>query len=110
MYLDEEMNFNYHIGKVETKANKALALLRAVKGTDKIDTKKLIQIYKAIVVPHLEYAAPVCQAAGGCDRLNSIPRKGLAICAGGMTTGSREALEVELGVMPQALRREELSI
>jgi hypothetical protein len=27
-----------------------------------------------------------------------------------MTTGSREALEVELGVMPLALRREELSI
>jgi hypothetical protein len=61
-------------------------------------------------VPHLEYAAPVWQGSNGCYKLDSIQRKGLAICSGGVATGSREALEVELGILPLALRREELSV
>jgi ribonuclease HI len=110
VFLDEELNFNHHIDKTEAKANKALNLLRTVKSTEKINTKRLLQIYQAVVVPHLEYAAPVWQTAKGCSRLESIQRKGMVICADGMSTGSREALEVELGVLPLALRREELSV
>jgi hypothetical protein len=62
-FLDEELNFDHHIDKTEQKANKALSLLRAVKETEKVNCARLIQLYKAIVIPHLEYAAPVWQAS-----------------------------------------------
>jgi ribonuclease HI len=110
VHLDEELNFSFHLDKVEQRANKALSLIRAVKETEKVGTKRLIQLYKAIVVSHLEYAAPVWQASGFCNKLESIQRKALVMCMGGLTTSGRESLEVELNVLPLQLRREELSL
>ena len=107
--LDESLNFQSHISKVEQKANKALSSLKQVKFVENINTQKLIQLYKALVLPILEYASPVWQCADSA-KLEEIQRKGLALCLGAIRTSGREALEVELNMQPLEVRRMELSV
>ncbi|XP_045214175.1 uncharacterized protein LOC123564567 [Mercenaria mercenaria] len=63
-------------------------------------------LYTSLVLPQLEYAAPVWQIAN-CQPLQ---RKGLAVCLGLPTTSGKDAAEVLSGVLPLDFRREELSI
>ena len=60
-------------------------------------------------MPQIEYAAPVWQI-GNCSPLEKIQRKGLALCLGVTGTAVLEALDVEAGVKPLELRKEELAI
>ena len=78
---------------------KTVSLLRKVKETEGINTKCMLQLYKAFVTPQLEYAAAVWQI-GNCASLEKIQRKGLAVCLGVPGTASLEALEVEAGIKP----------
>jgi hypothetical protein len=70
----------------------------------------VLRLYTALVVPHLEYAAAVWQTSTHTHKLESIQMKGLALCMGGLKTGRREAMEVTLGILPLALRRDELAV
>ena len=118
--LDKRMNFQSHLEYVERKASTALGSLMIVGKTEKISPVNMIKLYKSIVVPHLEYAASVWQIAD-CGRLDKIQRKGLALSLGCMSAVSlpstfappdhpREALDVQAGVLPLSLRREELAV
>ena len=107
--LDEKMKFESHIDNVEKKAFRSLDLLRKVKETESISPKCMLHLYKALVAPQLEYAATVWQV-GNCDPLEKIQRKGLAMCLEIYSTAGIEALEVESGIRPLEIRREELSI
>ena len=107
--LDESLNFQNHITKVEQKVSKSISTLRQVKYVENISTKKLLQLYKALVLPVLEYACPVWQCADA-TKLEDIQRKGLALCLGAIGTSGREALEVELNVKPLEVRPTELSL
>ena len=107
--LDEKLKFETHIELVEQKALRWLDLLRRVKETELINTKCMLQLYRALVVPQLEYAAPVWQI-GNCGGLDRVQRKGLAMCLGIPGTAGIEALQVEAGVKPLEMRREELAI
>ena len=107
--LDEKMKFESHIEAVERKATRSLELLRKVKETEVINTKCMLQLYKALVVPQLEYAASVWQI-GNCTNLDRVQRKGLAMCLGVPSTAGIEALQVEAEVKPLEIRREELAI
>ena len=80
-----------------------------MKETEIISPNCMLQLYKALVIPQLEYAAPVWQI-GNCSPLEKIQRKGLALCLGVPGTAGLDALEVEAGVKPLELRREELAI
>ena len=53
----------------------------------------MLELYKALVIPHLEYAAPVWQI-GNCSPLEKIQRKGLALCLGVPGTADLDALAV----------------
>ena len=46
---------------VEVKAQKMLSALRILRKTEKIDPDNMVRLYKSIVIPQLEYAAPVCK-------------------------------------------------
>ena len=109
LHLDESLNFPNHIKKTEQKANKAIGLLRQIKHVEKISTVKLIQLYKCLICPILEYACPVWQIAEA-KLLEEVQRKALSLCLDTYATSGREALEVELGVKPLSIRRQELSI
>ena len=79
-----------------------------MKETEIISTSCMLQLYRALVLPQLEYAAPVLQI-GNCSCLEKVQRKGLAMCFGVPGTEGVEALEVEAGVKPLELRRAERS-
>ena len=107
--LDEKLKFDVHTEQIERKALRSLDLLRRVKETESISTKCMLQLYKALITPQLEYAASVWQV-GDCSVLEKVQRKGLAMCLGVPGTASIEALEVEAGVKPLRVRREELAV
>ena len=107
--LDEKLTFQEHIKTVEVKAQKVLSALRVLGKTEKIDPTNMIRLYKSIVVPQLEYAASVW-LSGKCEILDRVQRRGLAMCLGVPATASLEALQVEAGVLPLDLRREELAV
>ena len=77
--------------------------------TEKINPTNLVKLYRSLVVPQLEYASPVWQI-GDCSPLDKIQRKGLAIALGLPLTAGIEATEVEAGILPIDLRREELAV
>ena len=107
--LDEKLKFEVHVESVERKALRSLNSLRKVKETEIISSRCMLQLYRALVLPQLEYAAPVWQI-GNCSCLEKVQRKGLAMCLGVPGTAGVEALEVEAGVKPLELRREELAV
>lgn len=88
---------------------RSLDLLRKVKETEVINSKCMLQLYKALVAPQLEYATSVWHI-GNCSPLEKVQRKGLAICLGVPGTAGVEALEVEASVKPLEIRREELAV
>lgn len=53
------MRFERHTEQIEQKAMKAIGLLRKVKETEVLNTKCMLQLYKALITPQLEYAAAV---------------------------------------------------
>ena len=80
-----------------------------MKETEIISTSCMIQLYKPLIIPQLEYATPIWQMGNYCG-LEKIRRKGLAMCLGIPGTAGLEALEVEAGVKPLELRRDELAV
>ena len=78
-------------------------LLSKVRETEGINQKCMIQLYKALVTPHLEYASSIWQI-GNCDPLERVQRKGLALCLGALGTAGVEAVEVEAEILPVKVR------
>ncbi|MCG7878799.1 MAG: reverse transcriptase domain-containing protein [Candidatus Thiodiazotropha endolucinida] len=107
--LDSKLTFRLHIDSIERKALKASAALYVVGKSEQVSAKNMIQLYRSLVLPHLEYAASVWQI-GNCEQLNKVQRKCLALCLGTPTTAGLDALEVEAGVKPLDLRREDLAV
>ena len=107
--LDEKLSFQKHIDAIERKATKAAASLAIVGRSEQISAENMLKLYKSIVLPHLEYGSTVWQI-GNCEQLDKIQRKCLVLCLGTPATSGIEALEVEAGIMPLDLRREELAV
>ena len=57
--FDEKLTFQDHVKSVEVKAQKILSALRILGKTENIDPDNMARLYKCIVFPQLEYAAPV---------------------------------------------------
>ena len=108
--LDEGLTFSKHLDNLELKAEKTLSVLRRVSVTEKMSTRSMLQLYKALVIPQIEFAAPVWQNSTSVDTLNKVQRKGLSLCLGVSSTAALNSLEVEASVLPLELRREELYI
>ena len=49
-------------------------MLHVVGNSEPASAKNMIQLYKSLVLPHLEYAASVWQI-GNCEQLNKVQRK-----------------------------------
>ena len=109
VHLDETLSFSRHLSVLGRKAEKTLSALWQVSVTEKLSTKSLLQLYKALVIPKMEFAASVWQNSSSADTLNKIQRKGLALCLGVPATSALNAVKFEARVLPLELRREELS-
>jgi len=108
--LDEKLTFNEHIQQIEAKAAKALGLLHYAGKAERITPENMTKLYRSLVVPYLEYAAPVWQTSPSVNMLEKIQRKGLRLCLGSVGSASCDGLEVQANVLPLDLRREEMSI
>ena len=78
LILDGKLTFQTHMDSIERKTLKAAAALHVVGKSEQMSTKNMIQLYKSLVLPHLEYASSVWQI-GNCEQLNKVQRKCLAL-------------------------------
>ena len=53
---------------IERKAFKAATALHVVGKSEQVSVKNMIQLYKSLVLPHLEYASSVWQI-GNCEQV-----------------------------------------
>ena len=109
MTLDEKLKFEMHTEQLERKASKTMTLLRKVKETEVLNTRRMVQLYKALVAPQLEHAAAVWQIKNS-DSLEKIQKKGFAMYSGVPMTASVATVGVEARVKPLELRREDLAL
>ena len=57
VHIDPKLSFDKHIGKSINKANRILAVIRRT--FERIDSENFSFLFKGLVRPHLEYAAPI---------------------------------------------------
>ena len=60
---------------------------------EKLSTKSLLQLFKAILIPQMEFPAPVFQNGSSADTLNKIQKKVIALCLGVPATAALNAIE-----------------
>ncbi|MEW8547348.1 MAG: ribonuclease H family protein, partial [Candidatus Thiodiazotropha sp.] len=110
--LDEQLSFSAHIGVTEKKANRALHVIREVKGIARMSTRNLIRLYVSMVRPILEYGCTVWQTVSKSElkKLEAVQRKALALCLSLPSTAALDALEVAAGIPPLNLRYCEIAI
>ena len=80
--ISSSLSWSPHIDAVCTKARQLLGLLyRRFYGL--IDTKGMIELYRALIRPHLEYAVPVWapHLAKDIDKLEKVQKFGLTLYA-----------------------------
>jgi len=68
MWLDPPLNFTLHVNYAEATAKRAAArICNLFDGREGISIQLGVQLYKSLVHPHLEYAAPVKASANAKD-------------------------------------------
>lgn len=111
MTFDQKLTWADHIKDLETRCKKDLNLLRLVSGTSfGADKKTLLNLYKSLILSKLDYGAQAYHSACRTllKTLDIIQNHALRIATGAFRTTPINALEVESGIKPLTLRREEL--
>ena len=111
--LDSRLSMVKHIDHIKAKCSKRLNLFRCIAGTEYgADRKTLLYLYKALVLPIIEYGAVIY--AGASDntlkKLDTIQNSFLRIALGAMKTSPIPSLQVEAFIPPLHLRRMEQSL
>ena len=111
--LDSRLSMVQHIDHIKAKCSKRLNLFRCIAGTEYgADRKTLLYLYKALVLPIIEYGAVIY--AGASDntlkKLDTIQNSFLRIALGAMKTSPIPSLQVEAFIPPLNLRRMEQSL
>ena len=111
--LDSRLGMAKHIEHVKSKCAKRMNLFRCIAGTEfGADRKTLLQLYKTLILPIIEYGAVIY--AGASDnvlkKLDTIQNTFIRIAIGAMKTSPIPSLHVEAVMMPLPLRRMELSL
>ena len=110
LILDTKLNWEGHIEHIEAKTAKSLGALSCLAGsTWSTSYKGLRQIYQAMILPQITYAASVWYAPIYPDgkyrekairKLEAIQRKAAKIITGAFKTVSGPALDVEAFLLP----------
>ena len=111
--FDRRLSMRQHIQYIKVKCNSRLNLFRCLTSTcGGADRATLLRLYKAIVLPIIEYGALVY--AGGNEKallsLEAAQNSFLRIALGVMKTSPVSALQVESNIPPLSIRRRELSL
>src|SRR6266568_3835348 len=113
MVFDHRLTWSDHVVYVENKCATRLNLLSSITGQTWGGGKKvLLTLYRALVLSVIDYG---CQALTSAPsyvkaKLTIIQNKALRICCGSMRSTANASIEIECGIMPLDLRREQLSL
>ena len=110
MLLDRKFTLLPHIKTLTEKCQRDLNLMRMLRGTDfGSDKNSLLLLYKSLIRPKIDYGAIVynCASPTALKRLDNIQRKALIIALRALPTTPSVYLELEAGIAPLTLRREE---
>ncbi len=66
MYIDENLKWDVHIGKIIPKISAKISILRSLRNLVPIDNLTLM--YNAIVLPHFDYADIVLDSASSASK------------------------------------------
>ena len=73
LILYGKLTFQTHLDWIERKALKAAAALHVVGKSEQMSAKTMINLYKSLVLPHLEHVSSVWQI-GNLQQLNKVQR------------------------------------
>ena len=111
--LDSRLSMVKHIEYIKTKCNARLNLFRCIAGIDfGADRKTLLQLYRSLVRPIIEYGAVIYAAASEnqLKKVETIQNTFIRIALGVMKTSPIPSLQVESGIQPLYFRRVEQSL
>ena len=111
--LDSRLNMAKHMEHIKTKCSKRLNLFRCIAGTDfGADRKTLLQLYRTLVLPIIEYGAVVYAGASEntLKKIDTIQNSFIRIALGAMKTSPIPSLQVEAVIQPLCLRRMEQTL
>ena len=111
--FDRNLSMSGHIKHIKAKCSSRLNLFRCLTGSAcGSDRTTLLRLYKAIVLPVIEYGASMY--AGGKEKiltsLETVQNSFLRIALGVMRTSPISALQVEANIPPLSIRRMDLSL
>ena len=93
--LSSNLNWAPHVEATCAKARKLIGLLYR-RFYEHVDSSHLVEMYKIVVRPHLEYAAPVWapHLAKDVDNLENVQKFGLKMCMKSWDAGYQELLDL----------------
>ena len=113
LWLDNKYTWKTHIQHLETKCKKVINLLRAVAGCNwGADKQALMDIYKALMRSAIDYGCIIYGAAAKTtlQKIDRLQYRALRICTGLMKTTPINAVLIEAGETPLAIRRDKFSL
>ena len=105
--LDTQMDFSLQVDYAALKAKRAMAKVATLtNGRKGIPVRIGIDLYKALVRPHMEYAVPVWASITDkqVDKLQSVQVQCLKTVVGAKAHSSSSAVEVITGILPFRFR------
>lgn len=110
MLLDRKLSFRLHILKIKERCSRDMNLLRMLRGTDfGSDKNSLLTLYKSLIRPKIDYGAQIYSSAKPSilKILDTIQNQALKIVLRAICSTPAHLLEMEAGVTPLAIRRQE---
>ena len=106
-HFDEHLNWKVHVKQTKAQALKALNLLKKLSHTSwGTDRTTLLRLYKATVLPILEYGSPIYGSASESTlkTLDPVHNLGLRLSSGAFRSSPTISLVVEMGDLPLSHR------
>ena len=113
MIFDQKLTWISHIKWLKARGIKALNILKIlVKNNSRIDSKVLLNIYRAVIRSKLDYGCPVYGTASpsALKMLDTVHHKALRICLCAFRTSPIDSLYIEAGEPSLENRRRSLQL
>ena len=110
MILDRKLSWKPHIMSLKGETMRSLNVLRTISRINfGPDRKTLLQLYWAVCRSKLEYGSQLYSSAGSTvlKELDPVQNEALRICTGAFRSSPVTFLQVEAGVPPLSLQRDE---
>ena len=106
MHLDKKLNFEDHLGEVESKVNKTISIIRKLQNV--LPQSALLTIYKSFIRPDLDYGDIIYDKVFNESfhaKLESVQYNATLAMAGAIRGCSTEKINEELGLESLKSRR-----